>query len=59
MNNIQKFIKRFKLNVIHVDGVPESYSSEVYRLTLSNQQQVHLKIPFNREEGHQRLISRK
>lgn len=48
MNNIQKFIKKFKLNVIHIDGVPESYSSEVYRLTLSNQQQVYLKIPFNK-----------
>ncbi|MEC0308264.1 hypothetical protein P4H67_16045 [Paenibacillus lautus] len=51
MNNIQKFIKLFKLNVIHVDGVPESYSSEVYRLTLSNQQQVYLKIPFNKGGG--------
>lgn len=50
MNAIQEIIGKFKLNVLHIAEVPESFSSEVYKLTLVNQADVYVKIPFNQDK---------
>ncbi|MGZ9585807.1 phosphotransferase family protein [Paenibacillus marinisediminis] len=50
MNSISKVIEHFKLNVLHIEGVPESFSSEVYKLTLINQEAVYAKIPYNKDK---------
>jgi Ser/Thr protein kinase RdoA (MazF antagonist) len=50
MESISPIIEKFKLNVLKIEGVPESFSSEVYKLTLVNGQQVYLKVPFNRSK---------
>lgn len=50
MNSLQEVIKKFKLNVLHIEDVPESFSSEVYKLTLVNQQDVYVKIPYNKDK---------
>lgn len=35
MSSIMKVIEKMKLNVLSIDGVPDSFSSEVYKLTLA------------------------
>lgn len=50
MSAITEILARFKLNVLAIDGVPESHSSEVYKLTLSNREVVYVKIPFNKDK---------
>ncbi|MFS0872657.1 phosphotransferase enzyme family protein [Paenibacillus xylanilyticus] len=50
MSPIQNIIKKLKLNVLTVDDVPESYSSEVYKLTLASRETVYLKIPYNKDK---------
>ena len=50
MSSIQKAIKTLKLNVSHVEDVPESYSSDVYKLTLASGENVFVKIPFNKDK---------
>ncbi len=48
MDRIKKVIDIMKLDVKHIDTVPESYSSEVGKLTLTNNEKVILKIPYNK-----------
>lgn len=43
-------IKKMNLHVLSIDDVPESFSSAVYRLELSNQETVFLKIPYSKEK---------
>ncbi|WP_245237166.1 hypothetical protein [Paenibacillus ihuae] len=50
MKSIQKIIEKLKLNVMSIDGVPESFSSEVNKLTLVSGGAVYLKIPFNKDK---------
>ncbi|MCR8630222.1 phosphotransferase family protein [Paenibacillus radicis (ex Xue et al. 2023)] len=50
MNTIQTIITRFNLNVISIDHVPESFSSEVYKLSLINGENVYAKIPYNKDK---------
>lgn len=50
MNLVQTIIKRFNLNVLSIDNVPESYSSQVYKLNLTNGETVYVKIPYNRDK---------
>lgn len=50
MNSIQSVIKKLKLNVLDINTVPESFSSEVYKLNLANRTNVYVKIPFNRDK---------
>lgn len=50
MNPIQRIIEKLKLNVLKIDDVPESFSSEVYKLTLVSGEAVYLKIPFNKDK---------
>ncbi len=50
MTLIQRLIQYFKLQVTNIAGVPESFSSEVYKLTLVSGETVYVKIPFNRDK---------
>lgn len=59
--NLQKVIQKLKLDIREISDVPESFSSEVYRLLLANGQRAILKIPYNksklfREEKVLRLV---
>lgn len=50
MSTIQKVIENLKLNVLKIEDVPESFSSEVYKLTLASGENVYVKIPFNKDK---------
>ncbi|MEK3748673.1 aminoglycoside 3'-phosphotransferase/choline kinase family protein [Paenibacillus sp. FSL E2-8871] len=50
MESIHKLIEIFKLSVLNIESVPESFSSEVYKLTLNNLDNVYVKIPYNRDK---------
>lgn len=50
MSSILNVLEKLKLNVLNVEDVPESFSSEVYKLTLVSGENVYLKIPFNRDK---------
>lgn len=41
MNLVETIIKRFNLNVLSIDNVPESFSSQVYKLNLTNGETVY------------------
>jgi len=48
LENLQKVIDIFKLNVIAIEDVPESFSSSVYKLALSDGRKVYIKIPYSK-----------
>lgn len=50
MSSILNVIEKLKLNVLTIEDVPESHSSEVYKLTLACGENVYVKIPFNKEK---------
>ncbi|MEI5907399.1 aminoglycoside phosphotransferase family protein [Bacillus spongiae] len=50
MKKLQQVLNQFKLNVLSVDDVPQSFSSTVYKLTLLDGRTVYLKIPYSREK---------
>lgn len=50
MSSILEVIERLKLNVLNIEGVPESFSSEVYKLTLVSGENVFVKIPYNKDK---------
>lgn len=50
MKLVQTIIERFNLNVLSIDHVPESFSSQVYKLNLTNGETVYAKIPYNRDK---------
>ncbi|MGN7413009.1 phosphotransferase family protein [Paenibacillus sp. SAF-068] len=50
MNTILKVIEKLNLNVLHIEDVPESFSSDVYKLTLVSGENVYVKIPFNKDK---------
>ncbi|MEK3916504.1 phosphotransferase family protein [Paenibacillus sp. FSL H7-0331] len=50
MSSILNVIEKLKLNVLNVEDVPESFSSDVYKLTLANGEKVYVKIPFNKDK---------
>jgi hypothetical protein len=50
LNNIRQIIDHFHLNVADIDDVPDSHSSEVYRLTLQSGDCMFVKIPFNKDK---------
>lgn len=54
MRNIETVISNLKLDVSAIKDVPESYSSEVYKLELANGEIVYAKIPYNR--GRSRTV---
>jgi ABC-type dipeptide/oligopeptide/nickel transport system ATPase subunit len=50
MSSILKVIEKLKLNVLNVEDVPESFSSDEYKLTLASGENVFVKIPFNKDK---------
>ncbi|WP_245583056.1 phosphotransferase enzyme family protein [Paenibacillus daejeonensis] len=50
MSSIHTVIEKLKLNVLYIEDVPESYSSEVYKLTLASGEHVFVKVPFNKDK---------
>jgi aminoglycoside phosphotransferase (APT) family kinase protein len=50
MSSILNVIEKLKLNVSNIEDVPESFSSDVYKLTLSSGENVYIKIPFNKDK---------
>ncbi|MCM3746085.1 aminoglycoside phosphotransferase family protein [Paenibacillus pasadenensis] len=50
MSSVQTVIKKLKLDVLNIEDVPDSFSSEVYKLTLFNRENVYVKIPFNKDK---------
>lgn len=50
MDTLQNIIERFRLNVLSIEDVPDSYSSTVYKLQLVNKHYVYIKIPYTKEK---------
>ncbi|MFD7522241.1 phosphotransferase [Paenibacillus chitinolyticus] len=50
MSSILDVIEKLKLNVSSIEDVPESFSSDVYKLTLCSGENVYVKIPFNKDK---------
>ncbi|QTH45262.1 aminoglycoside phosphotransferase family protein [Cohnella sp. LGH] len=50
MSSILKVIEKLKLNALNIEDVPESFSSDVYKLTLAGGETVFVKIPFNKDK---------
>lgn len=50
MDTLQNIIERFRLNVLSIEDVPESFSSTVYKLQLVNKNNVYIKIPYTKEK---------
>lgn len=50
MSSILNVIEKLKLKVLNIEDVPESFSSDVYKLTLANGEDVYVKIPFNKDK---------
>ncbi|MGW7161269.1 hypothetical protein [Paenibacillus taichungensis] len=50
MSSILNVIEKLKLNVLNIEDVPESYSSDVFKLTLVSGEDVYVKIPFNMDK---------
>ncbi|MGX9135932.1 phosphotransferase [Rummeliibacillus sp. JY-2-4R] len=48
MSHLKKLIEIFRLNVLSIEDVPESYSSTVYKIQLVTHQTVYLKIPYTK-----------
>jgi Ser/Thr protein kinase RdoA (MazF antagonist) len=47
MEKIKNIIRKLNLNVFKIETVPESFSSEVYKIELNKGEKAYLKIPFN------------
>ncbi|MCM2998556.1 aminoglycoside phosphotransferase family protein [Paenibacillus cellulositrophicus] len=50
MSSILNVIEKLKLTVSNIEDVPESFSSDVYKLTLASGENVYVKIPFNKDK---------
>ncbi|WP_339853214.1 hypothetical protein [Paenibacillus sp. FSL W7-1088] len=50
MSSILNVIEKLKLNVLNIEDVPESFSSDVYKLGLASGEDVYVKIPFNKDK---------
>ncbi|MFJ2043699.1 phosphotransferase family protein [Paenibacillus taichungensis] len=50
MSSILNVIEKLKLNVLNIENVPESFSSDVYKLTLRSGEDVYVKIPYNKDK---------
>ncbi|MCR8641151.1 aminoglycoside phosphotransferase family protein [Paenibacillus sp. N1-5-1-14] len=50
MSSILNVIEKLKLNVANIEDVPDSFSSDVYKLTLASGENVYVKIPFNKDK---------
>lgn len=52
---ITQVVKQFQLDVISMQDVDQSYSSEVYRYVLRNGQTVYVKLPYTRVKWQREL----
>lgn len=52
MEDLEGILKTLKLRVVEISHVPESYSSQVYLLTLSGGERVILKRSYNKAKLH-------
>lgn len=50
MDKLQQVIEKFKLNVLAIDGVPQSFSSAVYKIKLIDHRIVYIKIPYSKSK---------
>lgn len=50
MDVLKQIIERFRLNVLSIEDVPESFSSTVYKIQLINDQTVYVKIPYTKDK---------
>lgn len=48
MSSILYVIEKLKLTVSNIEDVPESFSSDVYKLTLASGENVYVKIPLTK-----------
>lgn len=48
MDALKQIIDIFKLNILSIEDVPESFSSTVYKIRLINKETVFLKIPYTK-----------
>lgn len=48
MSKVQHVINQFKLNVLAIEDVPQSFSSEVFKIQLMDQRIVYIKIPYSK-----------
>lgn len=48
MNELEQVIEKFKLHVLTIEDVPQSFSSTVYKVKLINQSTVYVKIPSSK-----------
>ncbi|MGX7595854.1 phosphotransferase family protein [Planococcus plakortidis] len=54
---VDQVLKQFKLQVISVDEVEDSFSSTVYKCTLQNGESVFVKIPYTRVKYERELAA--
>ena len=45
---LDRIIQKFGLHVVNTDEVEDSFSSTVYKLALSNGENVYVKIPYSK-----------
>ncbi|MDX8363015.1 aminoglycoside phosphotransferase family protein [Cytobacillus sp. IB215316] len=50
MDKLQETIDKFKLNVLAVENVPQSFSSTVYKILLMDNRTVFIKIPYSKQK---------
>jgi serine/threonine protein kinase len=50
MEKINKVIDKLNIKVASIESVPESFSSEVYKLVLESEEVVFAKIPYNKDK---------
>ncbi|MEC2054149.1 phosphotransferase [Peribacillus psychrosaccharolyticus] len=48
MDMLQQVIDKFKLNVLMIEDVPQSFSSSVYKIQLNDYRIVYIKIPYSK-----------
>ncbi|MRX56141.1 phosphotransferase [Bacillus idriensis] len=48
MDMLQQVIDKFKLNVLTIEDVPQSFSSAVYKIQLIDHRTVYIKIPYSK-----------
>lgn len=50
MDRAKKVLEQLRVKTVEIHHVPESYSSEVYRVVLGSGASVYVKIPFHRDK---------
>ncbi|MFD3450114.1 phosphotransferase family protein [Microbacteriaceae bacterium 4G12] len=48
MDQLQQVLEKFKLNVLTIEDVPQSFSSTVYKMKLMDHRTVYVKIPYSK-----------